>query len=642
MLTSSLQVVAPHFGQDNLASFVKEYENCEWRSDTMSLLEYLRKSTEKGGIAGWLRALHKQRAKSGAQQSLADFANNYAMRGEQVVALTMFHRMNDKYFGQWAMMNIPFRSLDEFALPEVRAKVPSKHQHMAVALVLCRDRRRVPSALVDFWGRPGSIEKEMECEARTADFIRDFQAFVVGQTKLLDDYMQGRLNKDDEASAMTPRDTGDPSAGAALEFNLQQLLLQRAIEQRVDLAMAINRTEDMAEADSLREEAAKTGKPVICLGPPGTGKTTVVGKCIANASEKGAIILFALPTAQLASRMRARFPDIDVDTCAAAFQFHKPESEALPLMTAYELVVIDEVSLLDQDQFERIMRLWRAAEQVPALVFLGDRYQLPGVGAHRPWESRAWSTKVCKFVELHHSWRCKDERFGKILQALRTSVPDAALLGEICRGHKAWSGAPTVEAIRAVRTNYPETTIVTCTRRGAATINRLALQALHPLREPLAILPGDPEEEPANFQDGNFRTDRRIVPSQVPIHKGMLLYLTKNIRKDDDFVNGMLCTVETFHEVERTLRLRTQTGRRLAVTPWTDVEHGKVTYYPIRLGCSRLPRKRKALECARNPRKLAGPCACVREKYQPSTKLRRLAAGTRLPFTRRRAASSST
>ena len=32
----------------------------------------------------------------------------------------------------------------------------------------------------------------------------------------------------------------------------------------------------------------------------------------------------------------------------------------------------------------------------------------------------------------------------------------------------------------------------------------------------------------------------------VPIYKGMKLYLTKNIRKEDDYINGMLCEVISF------------------------------------------------------------------------------------------------
>ena len=48
---------------------------------------------------------------------------------------------------------------------------------------------------------------------------------------------------------------------------------------------------------------------------------------------------------------------------------------------------------------------------------------------------------------------------------------------------------------------------------------------------------------------------------------------------EDDFINGMLVFVESF---DGTLRVRTNTGHRLAIFKWTDTEHGGVSYYPLR------------------------------------------------------------
>eukprot|EP00959_Pyramimonas_sp_CCMP1952_P228221 4771905-Pyramimonas_sp.AAC.1 len=64
-------------------------------------------------------------------------------------------------------------------------------------------------------------------------------------------------------------------------------------------------------ADQAREEAFERNKPIICLGKPGTGKTTVVKACIRRAQEGGGRVLFALPTAQLASRMKQVLQDLE-------------------------------------------------------------------------------------------------------------------------------------------------------------------------------------------------------------------------------------------------------------------------------------------------------------------------------------------
>ena len=57
------------------------YMQSEWRRDSMSFLEYLRKTNKKGNINNWLKKKHKKHAKSGGEVSLEAFANSYVMQG---------------------------------------------------------------------------------------------------------------------------------------------------------------------------------------------------------------------------------------------------------------------------------------------------------------------------------------------------------------------------------------------------------------------------------------------------------------------------------------------------------------------------------------------------------------------------------
>lgn len=67
----------------------------------------------------------------------------------------------------------------------------------------------------------------------------------------------------------------------------------------------------------------------------------------------------------------------------------------------------------------------------------------------------------------------------------------------------------------------------------------------------------------------------------------MRLYLTRNVRKCDDYVNGMLCTVLSFDKAHEIVWVRTETGKRLPITRWHDPEHHTLVYFPVRLGyCS--------------------------------------------------------
>eukprot|EP00973_Karenia_brevis_P021877 3007984-Karenia_brevis.AAC.1 len=84
------------------------------------------------------------------------------------------------------------------------------------------------------------------------------------------------------------------------------------------------------------------------------------------------------------------------------------------------------------------MKQWHVAEKIPTLVFVGDKFQLPGMGQERPWHHPAWN-KECKHIDLRTVWRVKDTTFNKWLTTIRENIPDTALLNNLCRGHKVWN-----------------------------------------------------------------------------------------------------------------------------------------------------------------------------------------------------------
>ena len=160
-------------------------------------------------------------------------------------------------------------------------------------------------------------------------------------------------------------------------------------------------------------------------------------------------MLFALPTAQLASRMRERYgrcAGLDIDTCHAAFGLNEAAAGELPFLVAYDMIVVDEVSQLTMEHSDRVLRLWQAADKLPALVCVGDRWQMSGFGDQRPWQSNLWKKATFK-TEFIHSYRCQDPAFEKLLKQLRTSKPDKKTLRQLQR-RKAWAppGPPTPDA----------------------------------------------------------------------------------------------------------------------------------------------------------------------------------------------------
>ena len=166
-------------------------------------------------------------------------------------------------------------------------------------------------------------------------------------------------------------------------------------------------------------------------------------------------------------------------------------------------------------------------------------------------------------------------------------MPGEELLQDFCRARKAWGRRPVLAGVRRVLKRHPKTTMMTCTRRAACELNDLVLASKFPRRAPLAIVPGDPESNPSNYAGAHLKSANKLKPLDVPIHKGMRVYITDNVHKESDFCNGMLAYVEHYCRKSGGIRVRTQTDKRLMVYPWTNPHRpGSRAYYPIRPGCA--------------------------------------------------------
>jgi hypothetical protein len=59
-----------------------------------------------------------------APVDLNTFVQKYKGRGEKLVAADMVQRSNDKFFGQWLMLHVPFETPADFYNLDVDALVP--------------------------------------------------------------------------------------------------------------------------------------------------------------------------------------------------------------------------------------------------------------------------------------------------------------------------------------------------------------------------------------------------------------------------------------------------------------------------------------------------------------------------------------
>ena len=299
-----------------------------------------------------------------------------------------------------------------------------------------------------------------------------------------------------------------------------------------------------------------------------------------------------LPTGQLASDMRAAHPNIDVDTYHGGLWFHKDVSEALGIMTQYDLIILDEVSMLTDQNFEKVVAMWQAADRLPCILLLGDFWQLPIVDrdARRCEESSLWRTHV-KAVRFKEQVRCKDPALQDKLNILRTAIPTSRQLKNILRRHVAWkTPTPSPWDMLQLLRQHPNTTIVTCTRRACVLVNRLATEVLFVDRnkKPIGTVALDYECNEDNYDKTGRLRKGPLEAAKTEVFEGHKIFLTRNLDKENGFVNGMSATIEGYDARSNCLQVVTKLGKTLAIYPYTEEVpgHGRITSFPVRLGYS--------------------------------------------------------
>jgi exodeoxyribonuclease V alpha subunit len=152
-------------------------------------------------------------------------------------------------------------------------------------------------------------------------------------------------------------------------------------------------------------QALKT--PVAFItGGPGTGKTYTAGLFVKTLlSEASLRVVLAAPTGKAAANLaksiqRALGKSIDTKTLHALLQLrplaYAAETQALP----YDLVIVDESSMVDARLFEKLLA---SMETGTRLLFLGDVNQLPPVEPGAPFAEYAEGTScltTCLRTEL--------------------------------------------------------------------------------------------------------------------------------------------------------------------------------------------------------------------------------------------------
>ena len=561
-----------------MPKLVQNYMTSSWRRPNMNLLDFLRKSGNNGQISQKYRRIHSNH-KIG--MPLNDWINVHPPDGKTLVANVMYAHTNDRHYGQWLLLNVPFQNVDDLWVEDAK-KLPDNLKFLGLCVL---HRRR-------FWRDPQRIRAELEKEARSETYIQNTLAMLTARIELIDAYLSGEMTVDKEPEPAL--DGVAKVASTNIKVAPEQAKIINTIRRRVRHALLAKWPEDnqVESWATWLEQETNANIPTVVLGPAGSGKSTAVEIALAEAVQAGAHVGVACPTGMLATRYRSRHPDLDVDTVRGMFALHKDELSTADIMKIYDLIVIDEVGQLPVWIFDRLLRLWDAAERRPAIVFVGDFCQLTGADGTTARDSARWPhMSVWTLFEMR---RCKCAKLKWKLQLLRSSIPNGAQLKKLVKGHRANLHADrtrgnivTAEDVAQVFKETPNTTFVTISRRGTAKVNQHAVRSLFSDADVLGHIPCDPQENFDNFR-GTAQVDAQ--PFWMPVYEGMRVTITRNTDKENGFVNGMGAVVQRMRRSG--VQVKTDESKVLLIHPiaqectlWDGTVQTTKTF-PLRLGYS--------------------------------------------------------
>ena len=148
------------------------------------------------------------------------------------------------------------------------------------------------------------MRADLEVEATSNDKIETFLAMVRAQRALVQRFLvPGGLDKEDDAGVQAAlvdlglAETEEDPLFQGMQLNRQQKRLEQWLCKGLELAKRGRHTPNEEEWERVVEDAHAHARPCFVSGPPGTGKTTVVDKCVRKCLREGGQVLYALPTA---------------------------------------------------------------------------------------------------------------------------------------------------------------------------------------------------------------------------------------------------------------------------------------------------------------------------------------------------------
>lgn len=339
-------------------------------------------------------------------------------RQKCLVGIKYVSYFNPDFFFQFLLMNKPHSKLEELTHPN-HETLRDDLKYFASCLV------NIPQLL-----REQELREMLQKEGHKSYFIDNVVNYMANMRNVYQLWQVQILQNDDFLSLplQSGHDNLDPMQTAVVAtlksfWQLRTRYYNSPISSDYDSSVQSQVHEQgCAETSSHPNEWTRI---ISVTGKAGTGKTKCLHCCIQYIIEKQVMCLVATPTGYLASSYRAIFDeDIHANTIHSSFSI--PIDESPPqvnwTLSMYDLIIIDEVSMVPLSIFNHILSTLRQLPTRPILLISGDKCQLPPMTTVNNRITNTSSVyqleslpRISRSFNLTHQHRCIDEEYSQIL-----------------------------------------------------------------------------------------------------------------------------------------------------------------------------------------------------------------------------------
>jgi ATP-dependent DNA helicase PIF1 len=343
-----------------------------------------------------------------------------------------------------------------------------------------------------------------------------------------------------------------------------------------------------------------SGKNVFLTGPPGTGKSYTLKAIIQQLKEKQ--IKYAITASTGCSAVLINGQTIHsylgmgngtlkIDKIVDSLKSKKAKWKQIAEL---QLLIIDEVSMIDNNTFElisHILQRVRVSEEVFGgiqLLLVGDFCQLPPVQGNYCFTSPLWNKIDMQTIQLTQSMRQKnDEEFQQILAEVRFGKCSKKIFERLQKlkdtsfhtilPTKLYSLVADVQAIN----NHMFKKVITAKYKDAKTI-----QCFPIVEDFTDIVSNTYDDDKYIFKYNALSNDKyaKLDDYVIILTKGLQVMVTRNINFESGLINGTTGIVTSL--TETSVCIQDAYGKKHIIHYHTDKNENNQThirFMPIKL-----------------------------------------------------------